>query len=173
MATISGSHGNDKINGTSNDDVLKGNGGNDVIKGGNGDDTIYGGTGNDKLHGNNGGDILQGGFGNDKLYGDNEGDILQGGLGYDKLYGGAGNDTFNIFDELSLCDFHSGGDGNDFFFFDQNIPLGGWDESDEQVGITKKYGIKSEGEANYEGGIHIDKLCSFSVSCESPVDCWI
>ena len=99
MATISGSHGNDKITGTSNDDVLKGNGGNDVIKGGKGDDTIKGGTGNDKLYGGDGDDVLSSGYGFDSLYGEEGNDIFKFDQ-YDSIpfntYGGSGNDIFNF-----------------------------------------------------------------------------
>jgi len=97
MATISGSHGSDKIKGTSNDDVLKGNAGNDVIKGGKGDDTIQGGSGNDKLYGENGEDILLGNSGIDHLYGGNDNDIFNN-IEDDYVYGGSGNDVFNLID---------------------------------------------------------------------------
>ena len=98
MATISGSHGSDKLKGTSKDDVLKGGGGNDVIKGGKGNDNINGGTGDDKIYGGAGDDIIDGNIGIDELYGEDGNDILSfsGQISdfLDYAHGGDGNDTF-------------------------------------------------------------------------------
>ena len=49
---ISGTDGNDKINGTPEDDNIFGNGGDDRISGRAGDDTIFGGDDDDNLSGN-------------------------------------------------------------------------------------------------------------------------
>jgi uncharacterized repeat protein (TIGR01451 family) len=82
--TITGTAGNDTLNGTNGADVICGLGGDDTINGGNGNDTIYAGDGNDTVDGGNGDDTLHGGNGND---------IMGGGNGADYLYGDAGNDT--------------------------------------------------------------------------------
>lgn len=82
--TITGTAGNDTLNGTNGADVICGLGGNDTINGGNGNDLIYAGTGNDTVDGGNADDTLYGGAGDD---------IMGGGNGADYLYGEAGNDT--------------------------------------------------------------------------------
>jgi len=69
----------------SGDDTLTGTTGNDVIDGRAGNDTISGGDGNDVLLGGTGNDILNGGVGNDRLI---------GGSGTNTLNGGVGNDTY-------------------------------------------------------------------------------
>ncbi len=108
--TIFGTAGNDKLSGSSKNDLIFGFEGNDKIDGGGGDDCIVGGPGNDKLSGGSGNDVLlggagndelDGGSGNDKLYGNEGNDKLEGGSGDDILWGGDGNDTL------------SGGSGND------------------------------------------------------------
>ena len=50
--------GNDKITGTSEDDVLDGGRGNDLINGGAGSDVLYGGLGNDQITGGSGSDVF-------------------------------------------------------------------------------------------------------------------
>ena len=76
MATITGTNGND---------VLEGTCGNDTINSGNGDDCVDGGTGNDSLNG---------GAGND---------TLDGGSGSDQVNGGVGNDTliYNVVENMA------------------------------------------------------------------------
>lgn len=68
-ATHVGTEGNDRIRGTSSNDVIVSLGGNDAIYGMGGNDIICGGEGNDKLYGFSGNDLLIGGEGSDKLYG--------------------------------------------------------------------------------------------------------
>lgn len=77
-ATIIGTEDNDKIRGTSSNDVIVGLGGNDKIQGKGGNDIICGGEGDDKLYGNQGNDILIGGSGNDKIHGGNGFDTCDG-----------------------------------------------------------------------------------------------
>ncbi|WP_112661921.1 cadherin domain-containing protein [Microvirga flavescens] len=91
-----GKAGNDKLNGTAFDDILKGGSstGKDVLKGLGGDDKLYGEGGDDQLSGGAGIDRLYGGKGDDVLKGDAGNDFLYGEEGNDKLYGGAGRDTF-------------------------------------------------------------------------------
>ncbi len=87
--------GNDRIFGTSGDDIIFGDDGfsgvartgHDWIISGGGDDTIYGEAGNDIIVGDNGDDFIDGGPGND---------VIDGGFGIDELSGGGGNDTFII-----------------------------------------------------------------------------
>ncbi len=96
-ATIIGSEGNDRLNGTAGADVITGLGGNDVIDGRGGDDvicgdagrdTVRGGGGRDRLSGGVGDDMLSGGSGDDDLEGDDGGDALIGGLGVDNCDAG-------------------------------------------------------------------------------------
>ncbi|MDQ2066887.1 Hint domain-containing protein [Xinfangfangia sp. CPCC 101601] len=75
MTTITGTSGNNTLNGGDE---------NDVISGLSGRDTLYGGAGND---------VLDGGTGNDQLYGGAGDDTLIGGAGADRLFGGDGIDT--------------------------------------------------------------------------------
>ncbi|MEZ0308924.1 MAG: calcium-binding protein, partial [Ramlibacter sp.] len=72
------------ILGVSSDDLVSGTAGNDVLEGGLGQDTLLGEAGNDSLDGGLGNDLLQGGDGNDQLS-DN--------YGNNTLVGGAGSDT--------------------------------------------------------------------------------
>ena len=74
---------------------ITGTNGDDILNGGVGNDTLDGNSGNDTLNGNDGNDILWGGYGNDILNGGNGNDILWGDSGYDILNGGAGNDILN------------------------------------------------------------------------------
>ncbi|MBI0130491.1 calcium-binding protein [Snodgrassella sp. W8124] len=75
--------------------TITGTNGDDILNGGVGNDTLYGLSGNDTLNGNDGNDILWGGYGNDILNGGNGNDTLWGDSGYDILNGGAGNDILN------------------------------------------------------------------------------
>ncbi|WP_103333613.1 Hint domain-containing protein [Pseudotabrizicola formosa] len=102
MANITGTGGNNTLNGSSDADTISGFGGNDVVNAGGGNDTVFGGTGNDTLNGQDGDDSLLGeagadrlfgGAGNDSLFGGSGADSLEGGAGDDLLDGGAGDDT--------------------------------------------------------------------------------
>ena len=79
---------NKNITGTNGDDILNGGVGNDILYGQSGNDTLNGNDGNDILWGEDGNDILNGGNGNDTLWGDSGYDILNGGAGNDILNGG-------------------------------------------------------------------------------------
>ena len=81
MAFISGTAGNNLLNGTANADVILGRAG---------DDTINGLAGDDALFGNAGNDTVSGGAGDDLVFGNRGNDVLRGGLGDDRLEGGAG-----------------------------------------------------------------------------------
>jgi Ca2+-binding RTX toxin-like protein len=87
MSTITGSIGNDTLQGNGDDDLIEGFGGNDILSGGAGDNRIFGGAGDDVFH---------------------SGGLF--GAGLDSLYGGAGNDVFNI-QSSALYAVIEGGDG--------------------------------------------------------------
>jgi len=111
--TLTGTNGNDSLQGMLLDDTLFGLDGNDSLVGGGGNDTLEGGAGNDTLDGGAGSNILRGGEGDDNLSSNSAGtNLLDGGAGKDRLSGGAGNDTL------------LGGDGDDELVV-QNYGVGG------------------------------------------------
>ena len=115
--TIAGGLGNDELLGGDGADVLRGDrnsrksggtiGGDDIIRGGRGSDRIGGKAGNDQLFGDEG---------DDQLWGDDGDDILRGGLGKDTLTGddssdGQGSDIFVLAAEEgtdTITDFEVG-----------------------------------------------------------------
>lgn len=105
---LTGSVGDDLIDGMGGDDSLAGAGGDDLIDGGDGLDLLFGGQGDDILIGGSGNDTVDGGQGDDDLGGDAGDDRLTGGRGSDifsfdlQVDGGAGVDT--------LVDFRCGED---------------------------------------------------------------
>jgi VCBS repeat-containing protein len=116
---LSGTWGNDSLQGDRRDDTItadRGNDivyarwGNDVVYGSSGNDRLYGEGGNDRLYGESDQDQLFGGAGDDLLDGGSADDLLSGGTGRDKLYGGVGND---ILDGGAGDDILEGGDGDD------------------------------------------------------------
>jgi hypothetical protein len=113
MATITGTDGNDRLNGTVDIDILKGEGGNDVLLGYAGADSLYGGWGSDELRGGDGNDYLVAGSGDDLAYGNSGDDVLVGHSGVDSLNGGSGADELRGGDGN---DYLSGGYGNDVVF---------------------------------------------------------
>jgi len=101
-ATIVGSDGSDRIDGTKGRDVILALGGNDKVRplrgkdlvcGGKGEDKLKGGRGSDELAGEAGPDKLKAGKGRDKLSGGKGRDRLKGGKGRDRLRGGKGRDS--------------------------------------------------------------------------------
>ncbi len=114
-----GAKGNDTVHGNEGDDSIDGGKGNDRLFGDDGEDTINGGKGNDTLYGGADGDSISGDDGNDRIFGDDGEDTINGGKGNDTLYGGADGDSINgddgndkIFGEEG-DDTISGGKGND------------------------------------------------------------
>jgi len=92
---MDGDSGDDEFTSLAGDDYLSGYGGNDIFRAGIGRDTIIGGNGDDYLGGGQGGDYLSGGTGNDTVLAGNGRDLITGGLGADHLYGGFGHNTFS------------------------------------------------------------------------------
>jgi Ca2+-binding RTX toxin-like protein len=104
-ATIVGTGGHDRINGTPRRDVIVSLGGHDRINGRSGNDLICGGAGRDVIRGKGGDDQLSGGGKRDVLTGHSGDDRLAGSNGSDVLVGARGNDVL------------SGGPGNEHSFF--------------------------------------------------------
>ena len=101
MSVITGTSGNNNLNGGSGDDVMDGGAGNDTMSGGSGSDIMDGGSGSDRLNGGSGNDTLNGGSGNDILNGDSGNDTLIYTLGEnsgatDVYTGGSGIDTVRL-----------------------------------------------------------------------------
>jgi trimeric autotransporter adhesin len=128
MAQITGTAGNDTldgglfrdtIDGLGGDDTIDGHGSNDTLNGGAGDDTIFGSDGDDTISGGDSGDdpdhadYLDGGSGNDIIHGDDGFDYLIGGWGSDELFGGAGTDVIEFSWEDNAVD---GGSGDDTLY---------------------------------------------------------
>ena len=97
--TITGTHSDDRLGGTSRNDVICALGGDDRIDGGAGNDAVFGDAGEDAIDGGTGEDTLYGGGGDDRVAGADGDDVLSGGPGDDRLAGGAG------------ADHHEGGEG--------------------------------------------------------------
>lgn len=100
MANLTGTTGDDIIDGTAVADIISGGKGDDIISGGGGNDVINGGAGADILLGDAGSDIISGGAGDD---------IIDGGAGSDALTGGNGSDLFMILDASkdTIMDFNA------------------------------------------------------------------
>jgi Ca2+-binding RTX toxin-like protein len=129
VENVIGGSGNDKITGSSANNILRGGKGNDslyggggadalfgeerndVLDGGSGDDYLQGWTGNDALFGRDGNDKLDAGDGDDYLEGNGGNDTLTGGTGRDKLYGNDGNDL--LYAKDGKVDTLDGGNGTD------------------------------------------------------------
>lgn len=117
--TINGGDGADEIYGHEGADTILGGVGNDELDGGEGEDSLAGGTGDDLLRGGSAADTLQGGEGADTLYAGDGDDVLLGDAGNDELHGGAGNDALSGGDDAdqlfgdSGADTLSGGAGDD------------------------------------------------------------
>jgi Ca2+-binding RTX toxin-like protein len=129
-ATIVGTGGNDRINGTGRRDVIVGVGGHDRINGRGGGDVICGGGGRDLIRGKSGDDELSGGGKRDVLLGQQGNDLVTGAGGADVLLGLPGNDRLQ---SGPGSDFLVGGSGDDLYAggggqFDlisfENSPLG-------------------------------------------------
>lgn len=87
---------NNRINGNNANNLLEGRGGADTITGNFGDDTIRGEDGNDSY--------LAGGPGKDLIYRGAGNDYLTGATDLDYFEGGFGNDTYEVWGNVSGSD---------------------------------------------------------------------
>jgi nickel transport protein len=110
--------GNDRVTGSSDDDVINGNADSDWLSGGTGNDLLRGGKGSDLIFGDDGSDLLSGGQDNDSISGGSGNDFLRGGRENDTLNGGEGND-FLLGD--SGFDILIGGGGRDVFIIKTDV----------------------------------------------------
>jgi Ca2+-binding RTX toxin-like protein len=138
---IQGFKGNDLIAGWAGDDTLDGGQGSDRIYGNEGDDVIYGRQSYDRLHGGDGNDELYGGWGNDRVFGNDGEDRLNGDQGDDLLDGGAGDDSLrgDMGDDVLMGgagdDFLDGSYGNDILYGGEGDDyLTDWSGQDELHG---------------------------------------
>jgi len=76
--------------------IITGSAGNDTLNGNNLDNYIFGDSGNDIINGLFGNDTLLAGLGNDSLIGGEGDDVLNGEVGNDTMVGGIGNDTYYV-----------------------------------------------------------------------------
>ena len=109
---LEGGAGDDRISGLAGDDVLVGDDGDDTLDGGKGDDILIGGDGDDSISGGEGDDVLVGGPGHDVLDGGADNDRLVAGEG-DIVLGGAGNDRIELSTDRGAPASIDGGDGDD------------------------------------------------------------
>jgi hypothetical protein len=136
---ISGTPGDDVIDGTSMPDAIDVGAGNDSVAAAQGEDCVVGGRGRDDVVGAQHRDALVGGAGNDRLSGDTHRDQLDGRSGRDHLRGGSGNDRL------------IGGTGHDY--------LGGGSNSDRLIGGAGRDSIRAEaGRDRVSGGSGNDKI---------------
>lgn len=115
--TMTGSAGNDYLDGGWGNNTLYGMGGDDTLLAADNEDKIYGGDGNDLIRSGWGGDTLYGGNDDDIIYGEAWNDTLYGGSGNDQLFGGDHDDT--IYGDLGN-DTISGGGGRDRVNYSQS-----------------------------------------------------
>ena len=152
---IDGTSRNEKLVGTSLDDIIEGKGGKDRLDGKDGDDILNGGSGNDKLKGGNGDDLIIGGDGKDKLYGNKGNDTIKGGAGKDTIWGNEGSDVF-VFENISdstnssrdvIRDFKQGADILDF---EELAQYGIIDFDDVTVTLKKNKTLISANDNNFQ-----------------------
>jgi len=118
------------ISGTSGDDFLDGGVASDEISGLAGNDTILGNDGNDTLNGGNGNDFLAGGDGDDFLAGGDGDDMINPGQGEDHIEIGLGDDVIVLDERVNGEGFlsiqaHSGAQGM-FALIDGDANFGGF-----------------------------------------------
>lgn len=135
---IIGTAGNDKINGTSKNDLIITYEGDDRVSASGGDDCIITGEGKDRVDGGTGLDVIDLGDGDDKNTASNNNDIVFGGNGNDDIDSGSGNDKVY------------GGSGND--------KLVGGSDNDEVFGEEGNDELEGgSGNDNLLGGVDVDK----------------
>jgi hypothetical protein len=94
-ATIVGTRGDDRIEGTRGPDVIVARGGDDRIDADRGDDLVCAGRGDDRVEGDDGDDRIDAGRGDDRVEGDDGDDEIDGGRGDDRIDGGDGDDEID------------------------------------------------------------------------------
>lgn len=104
---LRGTSGNDVIFGLEGNDLIEGRGGRDCLIAGSGNDNVQGETGDDILLGQAGNDSLRGGTGNDVIIGEAGNDTMRGENGADQLLGGAGNDNAHGGTGVDTCEAES------------------------------------------------------------------
>lgn len=111
-----GGGGADEIWGGSDDDFIEGGSGHDTLRGGGDNDTIYGDAGDDMIEGGTGKDRLSGGAGSDTIFGGGDDDQIFFGEGGDLVFGDGGDDVFTMVPIISngwVIGTVIGGEGND------------------------------------------------------------
>ena len=101
--TLTGTSGDDLIDGKSGNDTIKGLAGNDVLIGGSGHDTIKGGSGNDAIYGDSGDDTISTGAGNDSVWGGSGDDTITSTAGTDTIDAGSGDNTIDVLFPAQFC----------------------------------------------------------------------
>lgn len=86
--TLSGTNGNDRLQGDASRNVICAKSGQDYANGRGGSDIDRGSTGSDTLVGGDGADVIRGGAGRDEIFAVDKapGDEVHGGRGRDKCY---------------------------------------------------------------------------------------
>lgn len=110
-----GSQNNDRINGSSENNILEGGPGNDFLDGKGGDDFLSGGDDNDFLIGSLGDDTSEGGSGNDFIAANAGTDLISGGAGADRFFYNGSRNVISIegieaFGNDTITDFERGTD---------------------------------------------------------------
>jgi Ca2+-binding RTX toxin-like protein len=93
---ITGTEGNDILQGTGLNETITALGGDDIIMADAGSDTIYAGAGNDTVDAGSGDNHISGAAGDDRISAGRGNDYIDGGLGVDTMAGGAGDDYYLV-----------------------------------------------------------------------------
>ncbi len=154
-------HGNDYIDGGSENDYIEGGGRDDFLLGGDGNDSIFGDSENQdvpvSVHGQ---DTLEGDKGNDQLTGGGDADFLRGGADDDKLWGDDDEQS-----EVPLSahgkDTLDGGDGKDTLIGggDSDLLVGGQgNDTLEGDGSSATVDATGHGDDHLDGGEGDDQI---------------
>lgn len=109
---VSGSDGNETIDGSEDNDVIAAGEGDDSVEGDEGNDVVCAHDGNDRVEGGSGIDVVNGNQGDDNVQGGEGDDVVRGGKGNDRVMGGEGNDA--VYGDLGFDELMGGG-GEDIF----------------------------------------------------------
>ena len=154
---IGGTHGNDRMTGTWDRDLMMGGDGRDKLWGEESDDQIHGGRGRDMAFGGDGDDKVMGEEGRDWLFGNDGNDWILGGKGRDVAVGGDGKDHIEGGDG---GDWGYGGDGDDHMEGGNGWDrLFGGDDNDWILGEAgRDMAMGGRGNDHLEGGAGRDWL---------------